>query len=221
MNINSIKQKEILDLLTNVDLVFSVKTKENIESAIKSKNILIENKTPLNDMLGKVEYPFLLLFYKNIYFIFSEKHSKMSFNEIIKLPIYYLGAWWKYSHNFNEVINEQYSKVIISPDYGAGLSTWFDKSLATNKRLIEIIEKYNIKQVIKNIRNKNIGKVEKELLDIISPYFDEKSEFLNSTILENLEKAEIIKIPKGKIYRINEYDGAEYIDYCDDFIIAE
>ena len=76
MNINSIKQKEILDLLTNVDLVFSVKTKENIESAIKSKNILIENKTPLNDMLGKVEYPFLLLFYKNIYFIFLKNILK-------------------------------------------------------------------------------------------------------------------------------------------------
>ena len=76
-------------------------------------------------------------------------------------------------------------------------------------------------QPLKNIKNKNIGKIEKELLDIVSPYLDDETEFLSSTILENLKNAKIIEISKGKIYRINEYDGAEYIDYCDDFIIAE
>ena len=74
---------------------------------------------------------------------------------------------------------------------------------------------------IKNIKNKNIGKIEKELLDIVSPYLDDETEFLSSTILENLKNAKIIEISKGKIYRINEYDGAEYIDYCNDFVVAE
>lgn len=81
-------------------------------------------------------------------------------------------------------------KVLISPGYGAGWSTWNGKELATDKRIIEAFES---------------GMNE-----------DEMSEYLKELGYENVfmggySNCEIAIVPKGSRFIIEEYDGYESI----------
>ena len=81
-------------------------------------------------------------------------------------------------------------KVLISPGYGAGWSTWNTKELATDKRVIEAFES---------------GMDE-----------DEMSEYLEGLGYENVYmggycECEIVEVPKGSHFIIKEYDGHESV----------
>lgn len=83
-------------------------------------------------------------------------------------------------------------KVLISPDYGAGWSTWNTSAMATDKRLIEAFEK-------------GISKEEMEQLCIDLGY----GEYICMLGFEDLE---VVEVPKGVLFQIREYDGNEYIE---------
>lgn len=80
--------------------------------------------------------------------------------------------------------------VLISYGFGAGWSTWNDISIAIDKR---VIEKY-----------------------LEKPSSDEMEEYLNTigyedTYMGGYSNLELEFIPKGTMFCIHEYDGAESI----------
>lgn len=81
-------------------------------------------------------------------------------------------------------------KVLISPEYGAGWSTWNTKELATDKRIIEAFES---------------GMNEDEMEDFL-----EKLGY-NDVYMGGYYDCEIIEVPKGSRFIIEEYDGHESI----------
>ena len=91
-------------------------------------------------------------------------------------------------------------KVLISPGYGAGWSTWCRPELATDKRLIELFER---------------GCTEKELLDACLEY-DLTDAYGGPPYAGGFEDLEVVEIPNGSLFKIREYDGAEYIEIFDE-----
>ena len=80
--------------------------------------------------------------------------------------------------------------VIISPGYGGGWSTWYNKEIAYDKRIIE--------------KFLEIG-VCAELCDYV-----ESLGYLRPHLYFN--KPELVFIPKGTLFCITEYDGYESIE---------
>ena len=88
-------------------------------------------------------------------------------------------------------------KVVISPGYGAGWSTWNEPEYAIDDKIIEALEAGDEKALYK--RAKKLG-----------------------AYAGGLENAVIVKIPKGTLYRIKEKDGYETLETrdCIDWEIA-
>ena len=82
-------------------------------------------------------------------------------------------------------------KVLISPGYGAGWSTWEGASLATDARLIEAFERGISKEGMKELC------VELGYGDIYMGGFSD---------------LKIVEVPRGSLFQIREYDGSEYIE---------
>lgn len=95
-------------------------------------------------------------------------------------------------------------KVLISPGYGAGWSTWNDSGMAVDKDLIELFEQ---------------GCTEDEMADLCvkKGYTDE------SPYMGGFGDLKVAEVPQGCHFRINEYDGSEYIDIYEegDWFYAE
>lgn len=98
-------------------------------------------------------------------------------------------------------------KLLISPGYGAGWSTWNFPAMATDKDLIELFEK-------------DCTCEEMERLCIEKNYTDGYGE---PPYMKGFQQLEIVEVPKGTLYRINEYDGAESVEIFspDEWLIAE
>ena len=92
-------------------------------------------------------------------------------------------------------------KVLISPGYGAGWSTWNYIDLAFDPDIIQAFE---------------AGLNEEDMrLFIISLGYEEP-------YMGGYESCEIVNVPKGTLFQIREYDGSEYIEKykADDWMIA-
>lgn len=81
-------------------------------------------------------------------------------------------------------------KVLISPGFGAGWSTWNERKLATDKRIIKAFES--------------------------GMTYDEMESYLEELGYEDVymggySSCEIVEIPKGSRFIIEEYDGHESI----------
>ena len=88
-------------------------------------------------------------------------------------------------------------KVVYSPGYGAGWSTWnseYAKELATNKEIVKMVEEGTIS--------------EEKVAGILGVDLDEC--YLSTSGLE------IEEIPDGSRFRIVEYDGNEKVEVDDD-----
>ena len=94
-------------------------------------------------------------------------------------------------------------KVLISPGYGAGWSTWNDSGMAVDKDLIELFER---------------GCTEDEMADLCV-----KKGYTDEPYMGGFGKLEVAEVPQGCHFRINEYDGSEYIDIYEegDWFYAE
>lgn len=86
-------------------------------------------------------------------------------------------------------------KVLISPGYGAGWSTWEGEGLATDVRLIDAFER-------------GISAVEMQELCADLGYGD--------VYMGGFRDLKIIEVPKDTLFQIREYDGSEYIEVFDE-----
>lgn len=98
-------------------------------------------------------------------------------------------------------------KLLISPGYGAGWSTWNIPAMATDKDLIELFEK-------------GCTYEEMEKLCIEKNYTDE---YCEPPYMGGFQQLKVVEVPKGALYRINEYDGAESVEIFnpDKWLVAE
>lgn len=85
-------------------------------------------------------------------------------------------------------------KVLISPGYGAGWSTWEGTRLATDVKIIDAFER---------------GVSQEEMHELCADlgYGD--------VYMGGFKNLRIVEIPKGTIFRIREYDGYESIEFLD------
>jgi len=93
-------------------------------------------------------------------------------------------------------------KVLISPGYGAGWSTWNQHELAIDARIIKKFEE---------------GATWEELSD----YCQELG--YDQPYMGGFETLTVVEVPRGVVFRIYEYDGAESIEYfdpCKDWIVS-
>ena len=98
-------------------------------------------------------------------------------------------------------------KLLISPGYNAGWSTWNCPEMATDKKLIEFFEK--------GCTLEEMGKF------LIENNF--KDGHGGHPYLGGFHDLKVEEVPKGTLFRINEYDGSEFIETfnSDDWMIAE
>lgn len=92
-------------------------------------------------------------------------------------------------------------KVLISPGYGAGWSTWNEAGMATDKRLIEAFIN-------------GISEADMKQLCIDLGYtggFEGTEPYMGG--FKNLR---VVEIPEGTFFRVSEYDGYESIEVFDD-----
>ena len=86
-------------------------------------------------------------------------------------------------------------KVLISPGYGAGWSTWNNSALAVDPRIIDAFER---------------GVSREEMHDLCEElgYGD--------VYMGGFEDLVVEEVPAGTVFRINEYDGYESIEEFDE-----
>ena len=89
-------------------------------------------------------------------------------------------------------------KILISPGYGAGWSTWNTPEMAFNKNLIDLFES---------------GCTREEMHDACLKLGYEAD--MGGPFLGGFGQLEVRHIPKGKLFKIREYDGSEYVEIFD------
>lgn len=89
--------------------------------------------------------------------------------------------------------NGTHVAVIYSPGFGAGWSTWLD----VEKREEAVFEPHIVNHV-------EFGE------DLDEVYLEQKYGYLGG-----LPDAIVVWVPVGTVFRIQEYDGAEYVEYLD------
>ena len=97
-------------------------------------------------------------------------------------------------------------KVLISPGYGAGWSTWECPEMAFDERLIRAFES-------------GISEEDMQALCVECGY----TPFGNPPYMGGFEDLEVVEVPSGTVFRIHEYDGFESIETMDmeDWYVAE
>ena len=101
--------------------------------------------------------------------------------------------------------NGEFTAVLFSPDFGSGYSTWGYGDPMDGKVIGEILKELEKSGVF------NPNEVDDETDFDVSAFMPDFSDILILTF-----------IPVGKMFRINEYDGAESIEYYspDDYYTA-
>lgn len=102
---------------------------------------------------------------------------------------------------------EKYEKdgnvaILYSPGYGAGWSTWNQEELSYDKRVVEFF--INHRESKKALREESLKEAFKKM-GYEDVYFG------------GYDQIQIMWIPKGKLYRITEYDGWESIHFEDTY----
>ena len=97
-------------------------------------------------------------------------------------------------------------KVLISPGYGAGWSTWECPEMAFDERLIRAFEC-------------GISEEDMKALCVECGYMP----LGNPPFMGGFEDLEVVEVPSGTVFRIHEYDGFESIEIMDmdDWYVAE
>lgn len=91
----------------------------------------------------------------------------------------------------------KFTAVLISPDYGAGYSTWGYGDPMDGKLIKELLE---------NVDDFNPNEVDSETEIDVSDYMSSQFDSLFSLF-------SVCFVPTGTLFRISEYDGAESIVY--------
>lgn len=88
-------------------------------------------------------------------------------------------------------------KVIISPEYGGGFSTWGDPRMAVDTDIVALVEKGFTEEEMESLC-KQKGYIDKDYGHVCG-----------------LDYLRIKEVPEGIMFQIREYDGAEWIEYFD------
>ena len=91
-------------------------------------------------------------------------------------------------------------KVLISPGYGAGWSTWDCPGMALDERIIRAFEC-------------GISEEDMATLCVECGY---TNRFGDAPYMGGFEDLEVVEVPSGVRFKIREYDGSEYIEYFDE-----
>ena len=92
-------------------------------------------------------------------------------------------------------------KVLISPGYGAGWSTWNDPRMAFDERLIRAFEC-------------GISEEDMERLCVECGYV---GLYGDAPYMGGFDQLKVVDIPSGMMFKITEYDGSERIRFFDDY----
>ena len=98
-------------------------------------------------------------------------------------------------------------KVLISPGYGAGWSTWNDPRIAFDERIIRAFEC-------------GISEEDMKALCVECDYHDG---FGGAPCMGGFKSLMVVEVPSGTMFRIHEYDGYESVEMLDmdDWYVAE
>ena len=98
-------------------------------------------------------------------------------------------------------------KVLISPGFGAGWSTWNDPRMAFDERLIRAFECGISKEDMK-VLCEECGYTD---MYGVGPY------------MGGFDSLKVVEVPTDTLFQIKEYDGSESIEYFDedDWYLAE
>ena len=98
-------------------------------------------------------------------------------------------------------------KVLISPGYGSGWSTWNSPEMAFDEVLIRAFEC-------------GITKDDMQALCMQRGYADE---YGDKPYMGGFDSLVVKEVPSGALFKIREFDGSEYIDIFDegDWYLAE
>ena len=98
-------------------------------------------------------------------------------------------------------------KVLISPGYGAGWSTWSDPRIAFDERIIRAFEC-------------GISEEDMKTLCVECGYDDAWG---NPPYMGGFKNLMVVEVPSGTMFRIHEYDGYESVEMLDmdDWYVAE
>ena len=91
-------------------------------------------------------------------------------------------------------------KVLISPGYGSGWSTWNDPRMAFDRRLIEAFER-------------GVSREDMRTLCVEYGYADA---YGDAPYMGGFDQLKVIDVPSGMRFQITEYDGAERIKFFDE-----
>ena len=97
-------------------------------------------------------------------------------------------------------------KVLISPGYGAGWSTWECPEMAFDERLIRAFER-------------GISKEDMQALCVECGY----TSFGHPPYMGGFKNLMVVEVPSGTMFRIHEYDGYESVEMLDmdDWYVAK
>ena len=90
-------------------------------------------------------------------------------------------------------------KVLISPSYGAGWSTWNDPMMALDERLIRAFEC-------------GISQEDMQALCLACGYDDG---YGHAPYMGGFGSLKVVEVPSGAWFKIKEYDGSEYLEIFD------
>lgn len=88
-------------------------------------------------------------------------------------------------------------KVLISPGYGSGWSTWNDPMMAFDRRLIKAFER-------------GISKEDMKALCVECGYVDS---YGYAPYMGGFDQLKVIDVPSGVRFQITEYDGSEKLKF--------
>ena len=98
-----------------------------------------------------------------------------------------------------KVIRDNKVAVIISSDYGAGWYSWHknkDTNLIFDPTLVKLVEEQNYRELTKYVN----------------------SQYPDVYHGKNILQLKVEWVPIGSVFRIAEYDGAEFIEYLNDTV---
>lgn len=90
-------------------------------------------------------------------------------------------------------------KVLISPGYGAGWSTWNNPKLATDPRIIKAFED---------------GITEEEMQELCIKL--RITDGYGTVYMGGFADLKVVEVPKGCLFQIHEYDGYESVEIFDE-----
>lgn len=89
-------------------------------------------------------------------------------------------------------------KVLISPGFGAGWSTWNHPLMAFDKDVIELFERGGSEDEIRRLcADKGYGGDDRYIY------------------MGGFDELQVVEVPSGNLFKIEEYDGSEYIEIFD------